>query len=95
LFIYQLSVIDPIRATESVADLAITDEHWITEEVLVGNQRRIPLTLVGRLQCSKDLKMWIEVWQKKKRLRGESPSDVEETTLWTINDEEWLWRATC
>lgn len=94
LCIYRLTLTDAIKVgLEScdVVDAETTDEHWITDEVLQKNASRVSLARAGMVVCSKELKLWIKVWQMRLRKRGDDPTIVEESALWKIESGHWNW----
>lgn len=93
-YIYQIHVVDPIPAevhNDNVADVDVTHEHRITENVLRANGGRIDTTFIGTLNISKDELGYIKVAVLMKKVRPNHNQERE--VFWQIaNDDTWKLR---
>jgi hypothetical protein len=89
LFVYRLRCMGAITATQQehgVEDALVTEEHWITDEVIDTNGGEIALTCVGVIAEAGRTRLRLWNWMKRCRDNNTSSCCVDEMAqIWQLD----------
>lgn len=86
-FIYKVHVKNPVRADRSVLDRELTDEHWITQEVLDQEGGSIEVSKLGHVNLEREMLTDLKIAFHHYRLRC-TPQE-EQQAIWEVQGELW------
>jgi hypothetical protein len=85
-FIYRLDCSGAKRAGKEVGDAHVTQEHWITDNVVSQNCAELSLVLVGVINNACGVRTQIQSWLERQRDAAVDPTGFDELKqIWTVD----------